>query len=78
MVNASVRRSHRKGGGQGGGADMRAKHSHCTPSCATPRSPAVHSNVSSSLQHAMASRDPGTVSMFAKPAVADVVPRRTK
>ncbi len=38
----------------------------------------MHSNVSNSLQQPMAARDGGTVNMLAKPAVADVVPRRTK
>lgn len=54
-----------------------AKEIHCTPSWAIPRSPAMHSNVPSSLQHWISRRDGGTVKMLAKPAVAEVVPRRT-
>lgn len=57
---------------------MRAKQSHWTPSCATPSSPAAHSKVSSSLQQPMALREGPTVKMLANPAVAEVVPRRTK
>lgn len=57
---------------------MAVKHNHCVPSWATPSRPAAHSNVSSSLQQPMALRDGATVRILAKPAVAEVVPSRTK
>lgn len=32
-------------------AYMKAKQTHCMPSCTIPRTPAIHWKVSSSLQH---------------------------
>lgn len=64
--------------GQRAVTHMAVKHNHCVPSWATPSRPAAHSNVSSSLQQPMALRDGATVRMLAKPAVAEVVPSRTK
>ncbi len=57
---------------------MNQKHAHCTPTCATPSKPAKHSKPLICLQHAKSARLAGNVSMFAKPHVPDVVPRRTK
>ena len=61
-----------------GVTNMSVKHNHWVPSWATLSRPARHSNVSSSLQHPMASRERSVVSTLAKPAVADVVPKSTK
>lgn len=54
------------------------KENHCTPSCAIPRSPAPHSNVLTTLQHATSALEAGRTSIFAKAHVLDVVPRRMK
>jgi hypothetical protein len=54
------------------------KQDHCTPTWAIPRSPAVHSNVLTVLQHATSARDAGRTKIFAKAHVPDVVPRRMK
>jgi len=57
---------------------MTAKQNHCTPTCAIPRSPAVHSNELISLQHATSARDAGKTIIFAKALVPEVVPRSMK
>lgn len=57
---------------------MKAKQAHCTPSCTIPSTPATHSKVSSSLQQPASWMLLGRVRMLVKPAVAEVVPRRTK
>ena len=57
---------------------MNAKQAHCTPSCTMPSTPATHSKVSSSLQQPASWMLLGKVMIFVKPAVAEVVPSRTK
>lgn len=57
---------------------MKAKQTHCTPSCTIPSTPATHSNVSNSLQQPASWTLLGRVRILANPAVAEVVPRRTK
>lgn len=57
---------------------MTLKQNHCAPTCAMPNNPAKHSKELTVLQQATSARDAGRVRMFAKPAVADVVPRRIK
>lgn len=57
---------------------MIAKHVHCIPTCAIPKSPAKHSNPVIALQHARSARLAGSTSMFAKAEVPEVVPRRMK
>lgn len=59
-------------------AHITLKQNHCTPTCAIPRSPAVHSNVLTVLQQATSAREAGRTRMFAKAHVPDVVPRRMK
>lgn len=57
---------------------MKAKQTHCTPSCTMPSTPAMHSNVSNSLQQPASWMLSGKVRILANPAVAEVVPSRTK
>lgn len=59
-------------------AHITEKQNHCTPTWAIPKSPATHSKVLTTLQHATSAREAGSTSMFAKAHVPEVVPSSMK